>query len=299
MNGRLKRWSKEMGFRRMGKTSFGVLGGYLFSLHQGMYECTFTVNGCFPNTDAQSQMGQMLHDPGVMRENGFIGVLLNDNCISFQFNGNKKSINKMKQFMVWLIPALRKSGFTDTTVCSCCHVPFHSGEGEYVFIENRVIKVHSDCMNRMFAPGSIYDSGSYDKGYLRGFCFSILFALLGSVPSLYLYLFGWNIPILTMATVFGSYKGYEISKSKRNGFGIWICTFTSFFAYFVSYFLGFHLNKLAGTGWRFEEFESFVICAVASSLFIIFSLLFASRDMLDYSKKRKIKRIDKNRYKLS
>lgn len=304
MNGKVKRWAKEMGFVRIGKTAFGLLGGYCFSLSTEWYECTLSVCGFFPNREVQSRMGQMLHDPGVMRENGFSGVLFREDSISFQFQESRKGIRKMKEFLVWLIPALRKNGFSDTQVCCHCHLPFQGNEGEYVIRENRVLKVHENCLTQLRASSELYREGRF-----KGFLFSFLFAFLGSLPSLYLSVFGWNIPILAMITVFAAYKGYEMSRARRGTPAVWILLLSSFLGYLLSFWIGNGLNRALEIGWKTEEPDTLLLflrtCISSgfffffSCLFIVFSVLFTARDLKDDAKIGKIKHIDKHRYNIS
>ena len=288
----LKKWSKEMGFHRIGKNTFGELGGYLFTIHQGMYECTLSVSGSFPDVNQKSRMGQMLHNPGVMKENGLIGVVFQDHAIAFQFNGNKKSIVKMKRFLDWLIPALKKERFSDSGICSFCCSPIQNGDGEYVLLEDHVIRLHEQCMNRMFLPGTMYNPKQYQDGYIKGASFALLFALLGSLPMIYLFIFGWNVGILSMLIVFMAYKGYEISKAKRTKTAVWVIGLISFLASQAAVGLGMCFNSIAGISEKLNPYLNIYFSVVM----ILFSLLICGRDILDLSGRRKVVHIDKKRY---
>lgn len=294
MNRKLKKWIKQLNFKRIGKTAFGELNGYLLSLHQGEYmnECILSVEGFFLDERQKIQMGQMLHNPYVMKENGFDGIILNQNYISIQFHSSKKGIEKMKRFLSWMIPALYSVNFVGSSVCSCCRNPFQGESAEYVLVEDRVCKVHGACMKQMCAPEIVSDSNVCEKSYGKGIFCSLLFGMIGALPAIYLYIFSWDFNIFVMAIVFGAYKGYEFSKAKRNKIAAWIIGICSILCFIISYMIGNQLNILIGVSNKLNH----ALSISYSAFMLLFMVFFCRRDILDISNRKKIKHIDKNRY---
>ena len=294
MNRRLKKWVKQLNFKRIGKTAFGELEGYLFSIHQGAYmnECCLSVEGYFTDERKRIQLGQMLHNPNVIKENGFYGIILNQNYISFQINANKKGIEKMKRFLSWLIPALQHADFVGASVCSCCRNPFQCDDAEYVLVDDRVCKVHAECMKQLSSLKNTAGSDVCEKSYAKGILFSLLFGMLGALPTIYFYIFSWDFNIFVLAIVFGAYRGYEFSRAKRNRIAAWMIGICSLLCFAVSYSIGSTLNLVIGVYDKLNHVSS-ISYALCMILFMIF---FCGRDILDVSNKRTIKHIDKSRY---
>lgn len=281
MKHKLKKWAKAAGFTVYNQCAYGNMGGYLFSVYQKEYEYNLSVMTGFPDEDTRYRVNQILHDPNMINDFSIIRVEVGDTHITFAFSRSGKGFKKMKKFIIWLMPVLRRNGMLDESCCGLCHHKLEGHPSLRIMKNKRVMRAHEICFHEAVnACAGEKESVKKERGYFFGFLCAAAGAFVGSLPSMIWSIFAPVLGIFSMVSVYGAFKGYEMSgakRGKRAGLMLVLATLIVYSAVLAELCF---LRYAAGKG----SFYQIIYSMYTSIIFLIVTFLYMIRDIVDVKK---------------
>ena len=176
-----------------------------------------------------------------------VGCYGNGSQIMLTFLNAKHTPERLSGVLNWLLPRMKQLNIQGTVLCGGCGQRLEPEEGALIRVNSMVYKMHGECC-KVAVHQARQEAEEYkktNKHIGRGTLGAILFGLIGMVPWIVVYCFGWIVGWLGFLIGLAARKGYELFGGRICKAKFWIilsvtvvCVFlATFAAYSISLYI--------------------------------------------------------------
>lgn len=201
----LKNIANEYRLTVEGNTAYGDIGGFMVGL-EGVNIMDISVY--FADMDARDTViGEIKNEK---KRFGVADVQAIPHGIRVLFRGGKFE-NKLREFIGWYPTRLRHLGARGIDYCASCHQFLESGSVD-VRMHGTACRMHEHCVDSFSREedARIDETKSMSKRYIRGAIGALLGGIIGSIPWIIAYNYGWFVGWLGFLIGAAANKGYKI-----------------------------------------------------------------------------------------
>lgn len=218
-----KKLAEELSLTIAKDLAYGKVHGYMTTLAEGVGYKDIFISACI-NDETKDIISKELDYSENKTSYRIMKYDIKNESVHVQFFDNAGTMDKIRLFIYWFYPLLKKSGALGEGYCPICKQPLN----EYVckFINNKAVLLHEHCALKIsedFKQQNKFENS--EKANLgKGFTGALLGGLIGAIPWAIVYAFGWFVGWLGLLIGFLAQKGYYKfgGKSKKSTIAV-IC----------------------------------------------------------------------------
>jgi len=237
----LKKYGRELGLNITPKNAYGEVGGYLVSLFEGAGYKSFYINCALASQD---DLGSRYKIDAFVKDNkkeyNITSFDINEHGFTVMLYDTFGTLKKYKRFFLECLNFLKEIELLGADVCCNCKTKL-DGENSRLIVDNGIMKKYDvDCVNaRLNEIEELKNAPKESKNYAVGILGAFLGMLVGIVPWIIVYCFGFFVGWLGFLIGFCAQKGYELVGAKVGKLKVYIIIAMSLVGVVLAQFLGY------------------------------------------------------------
>ncbi len=241
----IKKYAQEKGMKITKDVAYGYIGGYLVTLIDG-WDIKKASISCYLTDEAINFLDTVLSDKGYEKTYKIDGYEIDNYGVSIVFTDTIGTMERVIGCVENFIGILCQNGIPCGGVCPYCQKAFEPEEETKIVLEDEfAYRVHSACGEQMakFADFEANTRKRDKKPLITGILGAFLGCLIGTIPTIIAYYFGWYFSALSFFVGVGAKFGYDIAKGKLGAaklvtvfsFSVVGSAFAIFFSYVATF----------------------------------------------------------------
>ena len=234
----LRKYGEELGLMHSNGVLYGESDGYLITLSEGPGYKTLGINAVLPQEERAS-LNQFVQEN--QKTYRIYGPCITDTTIAISFQDTIGTMKRIRRFLPLLLQELHGHSALGAQTCSLCGQTLLGQPAKVALVNGIAVQAHEGCMEKLHRDAQDHQVGheQIQKNYGRGALGAFLGALVGAIPWVIVYLWGFFVGWLGFLIGWCAKKGYELLGGKVGRAKVWIVAVFSvgivLLAQFVSY----------------------------------------------------------------
>lgn len=212
----IKKFANEVGLKLGGGVAYGVWGGYMLTLVDGMdiKKASFS---CAVTDDVAQKLNASLNEKSFKKQYRISHAEVRRESVTIVFVDTVGTMKKVKACLEVLPSILMQCGAIGDGFCTACGNNIDAGAPQNIVLINGVAhRIHSECAASVNERSELEQvvHKTEDKNLARGVIGALAGALLGGVVWGVAYYFNWFIAVIGVLIAFLAKKGYELLGGK-------------------------------------------------------------------------------------
>lgn len=212
----LKKLASEYGMKVASGVAYGSFDGYVVTMSEGAgyKQIAFAIR--FPDPAKKAEFLDAMGETDVRKLYRVQNFGVSLKSILVVFSDNPGTMKKIREFLAWFVPMLKKYGATESNICSECGSEVDSGR--WILVDGIAYHFHDSCADKVI--DEIQSDNTRRKkeatgSYVTGAVGAFLGSALGAAVWAFVLSMGYVASIIGLLIGWLSDKGYNLLKGKQ------------------------------------------------------------------------------------
>jgi len=211
-----KKLAKEKGLNTDSAFAYGFLDGYSVVFFDAPGRKIVLFNSRVEDAIKKDEFLRFLDAECLTKKYQIASWLVSMKTIRFEFNNSSGVMNRIRDFLTWIIPVLQEYGATGWNICSECGQPID--QGKWISVNGFADYVHEACAEKIREQVQTENDKAReerDGSYATGAMGAFLGAILGAALWAAVLMAGYIASIVGLAIGFFAKFGYNLCHGRK------------------------------------------------------------------------------------